>query len=78
MDAKTCGNCDFFNMANPDDKTKGQCLVNPPSVTLVPQQGIGGPGLAVVSFYPEVEAARMRCRFWETVSVNLQLDLKPA
>ena len=31
----------------------GHCFVNPPQTTLVPRQGIGGDGIAVVSFRPE-------------------------
>lgn len=48
-----CKNCQAWRPVNPGDNTGGHCFINPPQATLVPQQGIGGQGIAVVSFRPE-------------------------
>lgn len=34
----------------------GRCTCKPPVATLVPQQGVAGPTLAVVTYWPETRA----------------------
>lgn len=46
-----CKNCDAWRPTQNNEV--GHCYLNPPNAALIPQQGIGGQGLAVVSYRPE-------------------------
>lgn len=48
-----CGVCMYWETT---DKHRGKCCFNPPAVTLIPQQGIGGAGLAAVTYWPETSS----------------------
>ena len=45
-----CKNCDYWSTESGE---RGKCEYNPPSVTLIPVQGIGGQNLSAVTFWPE-------------------------
>lgn len=60
MTCKTCGH--FKEQQN----ERGRCTAHPPAATLVPQQGMGGPSLAVVTYWPEVNA-NDHCGEWDGV-----------
>ncbi len=47
-----CKDCENWN---PQRDEAGQCRAHVPSAALVPSQGIGGPGLAVVTYWPETK-----------------------
>lgn len=46
----TCKSCAHWIEQTPES---GRCAQKPPMATLVPQQGIGGQGLAVITYWPE-------------------------
>ena len=53
---QNCGNCKKWlakDEVTPNGIRPGICRAAPPCATLIPQQGIGGQGLAVVSYRPE-------------------------
>jgi len=51
-----CTSCESCESWNPLNDTRGQCRNKTPLATLIPQQGVGGPSLAVVSYWPETNA----------------------
>lgn len=56
---QNCGNCKMWHgkgAPGPSGASIGTCRVKHPSSTLVPQQGLGGQGLAVVTYWPETQA----------------------
>jgi len=53
--ANACRECEAWS-ESPANPGNGQCRKHPPQAALVPQQGIGGAGLAVVSYWPETRA----------------------
>ncbi len=55
---QNCGNCKAWREKRSDGSAGGRvgtCHVEPPQAALVPQQGLGGQGLAVVSYRPETQ-----------------------
>ena len=48
----TCKNCIFWNSIS---EHHGKCRINPPRAELIPVQGVAGPSLNVVTFYPETK-----------------------
>ena len=47
-----CKSCIFWE---PVSDNHGKCRVNPPRAELIPVQGVAGPSLNVVTFYPETK-----------------------
>lgn len=55
---QNCGNCKAWREKRSDVSSSGRvgaCHVEPPLAALIPQQGLGGQGLAVVSYRPETQ-----------------------
>lgn len=46
-----CANCKY---AVAHEGTRARCAINPPKAMLVPAQGLSGPTLQIVSYWPEV------------------------
>lgn len=69
----SCESCQYWRPIK-NREGFGNCYLSPPSVTLVPQEGIGGMGLAVVSYRPETIAGDVCGSFlFKKVESNLRL-----
>lgn len=45
-----CGSCFWWQK---QQNNNGRCMVNPPTAMIMQVQGIGGPDLTAVTFWPE-------------------------
>ena len=64
----TCETCMYYIG---DDLVKGKCHANPPLATLVPSQGIGGQGLALITYSPEVSRDRAACAMYKSRTIKI-------
>lgn len=56
-----CETCAFWEPK--ENNQGGRCACKPPVASLVPQQGVAGPTLAVVTYWPETRPDD-RCGEW--------------
>jgi len=69
-----CVNCLHFDKVS--DK-HGKCRSVPPNAALIPAQGIGGAGLSVVTYWPEVKPDDW-CGSWKPSGSDVEIIEQPS